>query len=90
MVSTYSVVSSAAGEGFASEVRSGGSIGSRPVAIIDAEKSWGSCGIALRANIIPGTLSTQALAEGPSSRCAHSMLFRVRWLLSLIVLPSGR
>ena len=89
MVSMYSVVSSAAGEGLASEVRSRGSIGSRPIAIIEAENPWGSCGIALRVNIIPGTLSTQALAEGPSSRRARSMLFRVRWLLSLIVLPSG-
>ena len=89
MVSTYSAVSSAAGEGLASEARSGRSIGSRPVAIIEAENLWGSCGIALRVSIIPGTLSTQALAEGPSSRRAMSMLFRIRWLLLLIVLPSG-
>ena len=89
MVSMYSAVSSAAGEGFASEVRSGGSVGSRPVAIIEAENPWGSWGIALRVNMIPGTLSTQALAEGPSSRRAGSMLFRVRWLLSLMALPSG-
>ena len=89
MVSTYSVVSSAAGEGLASEVRSGGSVGSRPVAIIEAENPWGSWGIVLRMSMIPGTLSTQALAEGPSSRRARSMLFRVRWLLSLMALPSG-
>ena len=31
-----------AGEGLASEVRSGGSVGSRPVAIIEAENPWGS------------------------------------------------
>ena len=37
MVSTYPGVSSAAGEGLASEVRSGGRVGSRPVAIIEAE-----------------------------------------------------
>ena len=37
MVSTYSEESSAAGEGLASEVRSGGSVGSRPVTIIEAE-----------------------------------------------------
>ena len=37
MVSMYFAVSSAAGEGLASEVRSGGSVGSRPVAIIEAE-----------------------------------------------------
>ena len=89
MVSTYSVVSSAAGEGLASEVRSGGSIFSLPVEIIEAENPWGSCGIALRVNIIPGTLSTKALAEGPSGRCVRSMLFRVWWLLSLNALPSG-
>ena len=34
--------------------------------IIEAENPWDSCGIALRVNIIPGTLLTQALAEGPS------------------------
>ena len=60
MVSMYSVVSSAAGEGLVSEVRSGGSVGSRPVAIIEAENPWGSWGIALRVSMIPGTLSTQA------------------------------
>ena len=75
--------------GLAPETRSGGSVGSRPVAIIEAENPSCSCGIALRVNIIPGTLSTQALVEGPSSRCARSMLFRARWLISLITLPSG-
>ena len=89
MVSTYSAGSSAAGERLASEARSGGSVGSRPVEIIEAENPWGSWGMALRVSIIPGTLSTQALAEGPSSRRARSMLFRVRWLLSLMALPSG-
>ena len=43
MVSTYSAGSSAAGEWLASEARSGGSVGSRPVAIIEAENPWGSC-----------------------------------------------
>ena len=71
MVSMYSAVSSAAGGGgFASEVRPGGSVGLRPVVIIEAENPWGSWGIALRVNMIPGTLSTQALAEGTSSRRA--------------------
>ena len=42
MVSMYSELSSAAGEGFASELRSGGSIGSRPITIIKAENPWGS------------------------------------------------
>ena len=37
--------------------------------------------MALRVSIIPGTFSTQALVEGPSSKRARSMLFRVRWLL---------
>ena len=41
MVSTYSEVSSAAGEGLASETRSGGSVGSQPVAIIKAENPLG-------------------------------------------------
>ena len=45
--------------------------------------------MALRVSIIPGTLSTQALVEGPSSKRAQSKLFRVWWLLSLIALPSG-
>ena len=36
MVSTCSGVSSAAGAGPVSEVRSGGSVGSRPVATMDA------------------------------------------------------
>ena len=60
MVSTYSGVSSAAEERLASEMSSGGSVGSRPVATIEAENPWGSCGITLRVSIIPGTLSTQA------------------------------
>ena len=89
MVSMYSAVSSVAGEGLASEVRSGGSVGSRPAAIIEAENPWGSWGIALRVSMIPGTLSTQALAEGPLNRQAQSMLFRVLWLLSLMALPFG-
>ena len=84
MVFTYSAGSLAAGEGLASEVRSGGSVGSRPVAIIEAENRWGSWGIALRVSMILGTLSTQALAEGPSSRRARRMLFRVLWLHSLM------
>ena len=74
--------------GIASEARSGESVGSRPVAITETENPWGLCGIALIVSIIPGTLWTQALAEGPSSRRARSMLFRVQWLLSLIALPS--
>ena len=41
----------------------------------------------LRVSLIPGTFSNKALVEGPSSKRARSMLFRVRWLLSLIVLP---
>ena len=53
-------------------------IGSGPVMIIEAENPWGSCGMARRVNIIPGTLSTQALVEGPFSRRARSMLFKVR------------
>ena len=89
MVSTYSAGSSAAGEGLASEVRLGGSVGLRPVAIIEAENPWGLWAIALSVSMILGTLSTQALAEGPSSKRAPSMLFRVRWLLSLMALPSG-
>ena len=59
MVSTYSAGSSAAGEGLESEVRSGGSDGSLPVAIIEAENPWGSWSMALRVSMIPGTLSTQ-------------------------------
>ena len=89
MVSMYSAVSSVAGEGLASDIRSGGSVGLRPVAIIEAENPWSSWGMVLRVSMIPGTLSTQALAEGPSSRRARSMLLRVRWLLSLMALPSG-
>ena len=89
MVSTYSEVSSVAGEGLTSEMRSGGSVDSQLVAIIEAENPCGSWGITLRVNIIPGTLSTQALTEDPSRRRARSMLFRVQWLLSLIALPSG-
>ena len=37
MVSTYSGVSSVAGAGPVSEVRSAGSVGSRPIATMDAE-----------------------------------------------------
>ena len=40
-------------------------------------------------NMIPRTLSTHALEEGLSSRRAQSILLRVRWLRSLIALPSG-
>ena len=65
MVSTYSVGSSTAGEGLASEVRSGGSVGLRPVAIIEAENPWGSWGIAFRVSMIPGTLSTRLWRRVP-------------------------
>ena len=45
--------------------------------------------MALRVNMIPGTLSTHALEEDPLSRRARSMLFSVLWLCSLMALPSG-
>ena len=66
-----------------------GRVGSHPVAIMDAEKPWGSWTIALRANMMPGTFSTHVLEEVPSSRRARSMLFMVRWLRSFMKFPSG-
>ena len=42
MVSTYAAGSSAVGEGLVSVVRSGESVGSRPVAIMEAENPCGS------------------------------------------------
>ena len=56
MVSTYSAGSSAAGEGLASEVRSGGSVGSRPIAIIEAENPLGFMGHGTEGKHYPGYL----------------------------------
>ena len=39
--------------------------------------------------MIPGTFSTHALEDVPSSKRARSMLFMVRWLRSLTAFPSG-
>ena len=48
-------------------------MGSRPVAIMDAEKPWGSCAIA-EANMMPGIFSTHAREDAPSSKRARSIL----------------
>ena len=42
MVSTYAAGSSAVGEGLVSMLRSGESVGLRPVAIMKTENPWGS------------------------------------------------
>ena len=90
MVSMYSAGSSAAGEELASEVRSGGSVGLRPVAVIEAENPWGSWGIALRVSIIPGDLvypgfgggslkqaSAEHVIQGPVAPLVDGIAFRV-------------
>ena len=64
-------------------MRSGGSVGSRLVATIEAENPWGSWGIELRVSIITGTLSTQASADyviqGPVAPLVDGVAFRVIW-----------
>ena len=68
---------------------SGGKEGSLPVAIMEAEKPWGSWTIAFNASMMPGISATH-LREGKSfNKRARSMLFMVLWLRSLIELPSG-
>ena len=88
-ISTYATGSSREGEAQASPSRSGGRAGSLPVAIIDAEKPWGSCTMAFSASMMPG-ISTTHFREGKSlNKRARSMLFMVLWLRSLMELPSG-
>ena len=64
-------------------------MGSRPVATVDAENPCGSCTMALRVSMRPGTFSTQAREDEPSNKRARSMLFMVLWLRSLTAFPSG-
>ena len=45
-----------AGEAHASPSRSGGKVGSLPVAIMEAENPWGSCTMAFSAGMMPGIL----------------------------------
>ena len=77
------------GEECASCRISGGRVGSRPVATMDAEKPCGSWDIAFKASMMPGTFSTHALEYVPSCRRARSILFNVLWLRSLMAFPSG-
>ena len=58
--------------------RSGGRVGSLPVAIMEAEKPWGSWAMAFKANMMPGIWSTQVREGVPSSKRAQSILFMVR------------
>ena len=46
-------------------------MGSRPVAIMDAEKPWGSWAIAFRVNMMLGIFSTHAREDAPSSKRAR-------------------
>ena len=87
--STYEAGSSSAGEAYASPSRSGGKVGSLPVAIMEAENPWGSCTMAFSASMMPGILSTHVREGTPSSKRAQSILFMVLWLRSLMELPSG-
>ena len=57
--STYEVGSSSDGEAQASPSRSGGKVGSLPVAIMEAEKPWSSWAMAFNANMMPGLLSSK-------------------------------
>ena len=54
--STYAAGSSRDGEAQALLSRSGGKVGSLPVAIMEAEKPWGSWAMAFNANMMPGIL----------------------------------
>ena len=76
--STYAAGSSRDGEAQALLSRSGGSVGSLPVAIMEAEKPWGSWAMAFKANMMPGILSTQMREGLPSSKRAWSILLMVR------------
>ena len=59
------------------------------MAIMEAEKPWGSWTMAFKASMMPG-ISTTHFREGKSlNKRARSMLFMVLWLRSLIELPSG-
>ena len=64
-------------------------MGSLPVVIMEAEKSWGSWAMAFNANMMLGILSTQVREGVPSSKRARTILFMVRWLRSLMEFPSG-
>ena len=87
--STYEAGSSSDGEAQASPSRSGGKVGSLPVAIMEAEQPWGSWAMAFYANMMPGILSTHVREGTPSSKQARSMLLMVLWLRSLMEFPSG-
>ena len=87
--STYAAGSYRDGEAQALLSRSGGRVGSLPVAFMEAEKPWGSWAMAFNANMMPWILSTQVWEGVPSSKRARSILFMVRWLRSLMEFPSG-
>ena len=87
--STYAAGSSRDGEAQALLSRSGGRVGSLPVAIMEAEKPWDPCAVAFNANIMLGILSTQVREGVPSSKRARSILFMARWLCLLMEFPSG-
>ena len=76
--STYAAGSSRDGEAQAMLSRSGDRVGSLPVAIMEAEKPWGSWAMAFNANMMPGILSTQVREGVPSSKRARSILFMVQ------------
>ena len=87
--STYAAGSSSDGEAQALLSRSGGKVGSLPLAIMEAEKPWGSWAMAFNASMIPGILSTQVQEGVPSSKRARNILLMVQWLRSLMEFPSG-
>ena len=76
--STYAAGSSRDGEAQSLLSRSEGSVGSLPVAIMEAEKPWGLWAMAFKANMMPGILSIQVREGVPSSKRALSILFMVR------------
>ena len=57
--STYAAGSSRDGEAYTLLSKSGGKVGSLPVAIMEAEKPWGSWAMAFNASMMPGIWSTQ-------------------------------
>ena len=88
-MSTWATGSSSDGEAQASPSRSGGKVGSLPVAIMGAEKPWGSWTMSFSVSMMPG-ISVTHFREGKSlNKRARSMLFMVLWLRSLMELPSG-
>ena len=65
--SIYEAGSSSAGEAHASPSRSGGKVGSLPVAIMEAENPWGSCTMAFSTSMMPGSYPPMFARKHPQA-----------------------